>query len=141
MTQSQTIHATCVAWNDRAVLIRGGSGSGKSTLGLVLMGMGCSLVADDRVIVMRNDDRLLARAPDTIRGLIEARGIGVLNADPTAQAQVVLVVDLDETESERLPPRRVVTLLGSDVPLIHAVDGPHFAPAILQLLKAGWSDR
>ena len=122
-------------------MIRGASGSGKSALGLMLMGMGCSLIADDRVVITRQDNRLLATAPDTIRGLIEARGIGILNAAPSAKADVALIVDLDETESERLPQRRVVTLLGLDVPLIHRIDGPHFGPAILQILKAGWSDR
>ena len=98
-------------------------------------------MSDDRVILQRDGNHLIARAPETIRGLIEARGVGLLDAAPLDRAQVALVVDLDETESERLPQRRVVTLLGSDVPLIHRIDGPHFAPAILQILKAGWSNR
>ena len=141
MTGPQTIHGTCIAWDGRAAIITGTSGSGKSALGLMLMGMGCSLIADDRVVIARQSDRLLASAPDTIRGLIEARGIGILNAAVSAQADVALIVDLDETEGERLPERRAVTLLGLDIPLIHRIDGPHLGAAILQILKAGWSDR
>jgi len=51
MPNTQTIHATCVALDGKAVLIQGASGRGKSALGLMLLGMGCVLVADDRVTI------------------------------------------------------------------------------------------
>ena len=78
MTQSGTplvLHATCVAWEGRAVLIRGASGAGKSSLGLELMAWGCGLVADDRTELWAREGRLMARCPVAIRGLIEARGV------------------------------------------------------------------
>ncbi|WP_373635028.1 HPr kinase/phosphorylase [Yoonia sp. SS1-5] len=137
----QPVHASCVAWQSQGVLITGASGAGKSALALILMGFGCDLVADDRVCLRRAGDRLLATAPDTTQGLIEARGIGILQAQPRQQAEIVLMVDLDQTSAERLPPRRKVTVLGLERPLIYGVTGPHFAPAIIQILKAGWSDR
>ncbi|MEO0929959.1 MAG: HPr kinase/phosphatase C-terminal domain-containing protein, partial [Pseudomonadota bacterium] len=108
----ETIHATCVAWRDRAVLILGQSGSGKSALGLELMALGCQLVADDRVILSRNGGTLIARCPDTIMGLIEARGIGILSAAPAPPTAIRLVVDLDSEEAARLPPHRKITRLG-----------------------------
>jgi len=132
---------TCVAWDGRAVVIVGASGRGKSALALSLMAFGCTLIADDRVCLTAQDGQLTARPPSTIAGLIEARGIGILRATGLAQAKVVLWVDLDRIETERLPPHRFFTHLGCDVPLIYKVDAPHFAPAILQILKAGWSDR
>lgn len=135
------MHATCVAWDRAGVLIRGAAGQGKSSLGLALMGMGCTLVADDRVLLSREDGDLIARAPDTIRGMIEAREIGILQADSLDKARVMLAVDLDQTETERLPPQRQVTLLGTEIPLIRHIEGPHLASSILQILKAGWSQR
>lgn len=141
MTDLQTIHATCVALDGKAVLIQGASGSGKSALGLLLMSLGCVLVADDGVVIQAIDGRLMASCPSAIKGLIEARGVGLLNADTVDTAEVHLVVDLDQKEHVRLPQSRVVTQLGLDIALISAIEGPHFAAAILQILRAGWSDR
>ncbi|MEJ6404362.1 HPr kinase/phosphorylase [Yoonia sp. 2307UL14-13] len=141
MTEEQTVHATCVAWDDAAVLIQGAAGRGKSALGLSLMGMGCTLVADDRVLLLREGGDLIARAPATIRGIIEARGVGILQADCVDRARVVLTVDLDHTETRRLPERRQVMLLRTEIPLIRHIEGPHLASSILQILKAGWSQR
>lgn len=140
MNAGKSIHATCVAWDGRGALIRGASGSGKSATGLMLMGLGCVLVADDRTVIARDGAQIMASCPVPIRGVIEARGIGVLRADTIATARVALVVDLDQKSGSRLPPRRTVTLLGCEIPLIGHNPGPHFASAILQFLKAGWSD-
>ena len=141
MATPETFHATCVALKGQAVFIQGASGSGKSALGLGLMALGCALVADDRVHLEVQGGAVNAHCPPRLAGLIEARGVGILNAHFEAKARVVLVVDLDQSEPERLPPQRRFTLLGCDLPLIYRVDAPQFAPAILQILKAGWSDR
>ena len=134
------LHASCVAWDGKAILIKGKSGSGKSGMALHLMALGCVLVADDRTNLSRKDKHLIATCPLTLSGLIEARGIGILNARPLPAAEVALVVDLDQTETERLPQRRIITVLGCDLPLIWRSDHAHFVPAILQILKSGWSD-
>jgi HPr kinase/phosphorylase len=105
------------------------------------MAFGCVLVADDQVQLSIVNDGLVAQSPQTTAGLIEGRGVGILNAAYKAKADVSLVVNLDQVETDRLPQRTFITLLGSDLPLIYGVDGPHFAAAILQTLKAGWSDR
>ena len=135
------IHGTCVAWADSAVLITGAAGQGKSALALQLMALGLVLVADDRVALRTDNVRLLAECPTSIEGLIEARGVGILKADFQAQACVDLVVDLNQTEDQRLPDRRMTRICGCDIPLIKRIEGPHFAAIIMQILKAGWSDR
>lgn len=132
------VHATCVAIDGKAVLILGKSGSGKSTLGLSIMALGGALVSDDRVI-LSSDDGLVAAAPAAIAGLIEARGVGLLHADPCGPTPVVLVVDLDEIEHDRLPPRRDISILGHVIPLQHYAQGIHFASAIVQFLRGGRS--
>lgn len=133
-------HGSAVAWGGRCALIRGPSGSGKSGLALELMALGAGLVADDRVVLSCEPEGVpMAHAPDALRGLIEARGVGLLRADPVDAAVVVLVVDLGTVETERLPPERTIDILGHEVPLVQKVESPHFAPAILQYLKAGRS--
>jgi HPr kinase/phosphorylase len=141
MTLPQTRHATCVAWDEEAALIIGPSGCGKSALALQLMAFGCALVADDRVLLRSDGNRLLAECPPAIVGMIEARGVGILNATCQASAFVTLVVDLDQQEDSRLPARHHTRVCGCDIPLIKRIEGPHFAAIIVQILKAGWSDR
>jgi len=63
-----------------------------------------------------------------------------INGAPLAhipQSTVALAVDLDHTETDRLPPQRSVTWLNVTVPLLHKVESGHFAAAILQYLRAG----
>lgn len=128
------IHASTVAAGGRAVLILGASGSGKSALALTLMAHGAQLVADDRTVLTTRDGVLFASAPATIAGRVEARGIGILHADALPAAPVALAVDLDRTETARLPDPRRITLAGHEIRLVHNVAGTHFAPAILQYL-------
>ncbi|WP_370312325.1 HPr kinase/phosphorylase [Sagittula sp.] len=130
------IHASSVAVAGRGLLIRGRSGAGKSALALELLALGATLVADDRTLVSLRDGRLWMDAPETIRGMIEARGLGILNAQ-SAPAPLAAIVDLDSEETERLPPIRKSTLLGMDVPLLHKTARPYFPAALVQYLKAG----
>lgn len=141
MTQDAPLHASCVAVGDQAVLIIGASGAGKSTLALELLALGGVLVADDRVILTAKGAALIAQAPATVAGLIEARGVGVLNAAYQDTARVTLVIDLDTKEPDRIPIRRQVTILGCDIPLLYRSKSIHLAPAILQWMRAGRSER
>ena len=140
MSKVETLHATCVAWGGAAALIMGASGTGKSALGLTLMGLGCQLVADDKVRLERHGNQIIASCPPTIAGLIEARGVGLLQADTAPPTPVTLVVDLENDETSRLPIRHTMACLGCELPLIKRIPDAHFAPAILQMLKAGRSD-
>lgn len=131
------LHASCAAFGEKAVLIRGASGSGKSALTLELLARGANLVADDRTCLRMTSRGVIAYAPHTLLGLIEARGIGILHAEKAQPTRVALVIDLDRTETERLPRARSCDLLGQTLPLLHKINGPHFAAAVLQYLRAG----
>ena len=135
------VHASAVALGPRGVLVLGPSGSGKSGLALTLMAFGAQLVADDRVVLSSIDGLPWMSAPDTIAGLIEARGVGLLRADAAPGAWLSLVVDLARIETHRLPPPRELLVGGHPIPLVHKMESTHFAAAILQYLKAGRSAR
>lgn len=139
---TRTLHASAVAFRGRAVLILGPSGSGKSGLALQLMGLGATLVADDRTILTHSPDTgaLMAQAPATLAGRIEARFVGILRAPRLPRAPVALAVDMARAEAQRLPPRREARFLECTVPLLHRVDQPYFASAILHHLTFGRSD-
>ncbi|MEE9388064.1 MAG: HPr kinase/phosphatase C-terminal domain-containing protein [Paracoccaceae bacterium] len=132
-----TLHASCVAVGNAAVLIMGTSGSGKSALALELMALGAALVADDRTIVTAGTDGLIASCPKPLIGIIEARFVGLLSAKPTRSAPVRLVVDLDQIETKRLPKARKIELLGHRIDLLHNPKILHFPSALLLLLKGG----
>ncbi|MEP1961877.1 HPr kinase/phosphorylase [Tateyamaria sp.] len=134
MNDQMHVHATAVAFDDMGVLITGTSGRGKSSLALQLMALGCQLIADDQTILNRRGDVLWASAPETIKGLIEARGVGILKAK-TTEAEIVLVINLDQTETERLPQVRKLELLGLYRQSLNKVDNPAWPAAILQYLK------
>ncbi len=113
------MHATAVAIDGHAVLLRGPSGSGKSDLALRLIDAGAILVADDQSELCRRGDALIVRPPAAIAGLIEVRGIGLLRLAALAEAAVAMVADLVAPESvERLPERCSETILGIALPLI-----------------------
>ena len=131
------VHGTCIAVSGEAVLITGASGSGKSSLALQLMAFGADLISDDQTRLTRNAGDVIASAPETLVGLIEARGIGILNAVSGAPARLALVVDLDHVQQKRLPAPMTVCFLGVSVPCLHKVDTMAFPAAILQYLRNG----
>ena len=98
------LYASCVEWDHTGILICGGSGSGKSDLALRLIDAGAELVADDRPIVENRDGRLIATCPDLIKGLIEVRGIGIVEQPFIRETTVLLKINLrPAAEIERLP--------------------------------------
>jgi serine kinase of HPr protein (carbohydrate metabolism regulator) len=107
MTTPSTEHGSAVLLAETGILIRGASGSGKSALVLELLAAEpehARLVADDRVILTATNGRLLADVPAAIAGLIELRGVGLLQRSFVAPVVIRLVVDLAPAESvPRLP--------------------------------------
>ena len=99
---SETLHASTVAIDGRAVMISGPSGSGKSDLALRLLDRGFTLVSDDQTIVRKDNGRLLASAPPTIHGKLEIRGVGIVDMETVSDVPVALVVELT-SDIQRLP--------------------------------------
>ncbi|MFQ6018528.1 MAG: RNase adapter RapZ [Kiloniellaceae bacterium] len=141
------IHATCIALGGAdgplGVLLRGPSGAGKSDLALRLIDRGGYLVADDRCELRRRDgphgSALMARAPASIAGKMEVRGLGIFEVPRLPEARVGLLVDLVAAAAvERLPEQGQEEFLGLAVPCIALDPFEVSAPAKLRLaLHAG----
>ena len=96
------IHASCIAIGARGVLLLGPSGAGKSDLALRLIDEGARLVADDRTILFVKNGVLHARAPASIKGLLEIRGVGIVEQPVRGSVKIALAVRLGR-EGARLP--------------------------------------
>ena len=141
MSDPASVHAGAVLVGGRAILIRGPAGSGKSRLALALIEAAqtgarpfARLIADDRVRLEAHHGRLLARAPETITGLIEVRGLGIRRVAHEPVAVVGLVVDLAAPDSERLPAARETDIEGIALPRLAVASGVDPLPAVLAWL-------
>ncbi len=132
------LHAGLIALRQgglwRGALIEGPSGAGKSDLALRALTHGFRLVADDRVQVFVSRGRLFGRAPATLSGLIEARGVGVLPEPSLALAEIVLAAwcARDGRVIERLADPGERAILGVAVPSLEIRAFGASAPAKLR---------
>src|SRR5262245_15572158 len=128
------VHATTVDIAGLGVLILGESGAGKSELALRLIADSALLVSDDQTWVDVVGDNLMARAPQSIMGLVEQRGFGIVRAPTKRGTRLRLAVVLGEA-LERMPERREWSLPGTarpHVPLIELDPRGPSAPAKLR---------
>ena len=88
---------------DAAVLLLGDSGSGKSDVALRLIAMGGRLLADDRTELYAESGRLFAAAPETLRGHLEVRGVGIMKLPACTAVAVLFCVMLTQERERRLP--------------------------------------
>jgi HPr kinase/phosphorylase len=133
-----TVHGTAVAVDGQGLLIMGGTGTGKSALALAMIGLGAKLVSDDQTLLsLAKGDVMLSCPNPDLTGVIEARGVGLMRTEAVAAAPLALVVDLDLTETDRLPPRRSVTVLGCVIDLVYGHQSPTFPVALMLQLRHG----
>ncbi len=132
---SQIVQASGVVIGARGLLIEGPPGSGKSSLALALLDRGAGLIGDDAVSLSRvgpsaGGDAVFAAPPPHIAGLVEVRGVGIIQW-PVAQAvPLALILTLGGPEGERLPERLAIRdVLGVRVPVLPFTPGA-LCPAV-----------
>lgn len=131
------LHASAVAVGDKACLITGASGTGKSTLAFEMIALGADLIGDDRIDVRRAGEGLVVSAPDTLAGLIEARGLGLVRVPFRASCALSLLVDLNQPAPERLPSSATRDLLGAPCPVIFGQNRLGLAAILMTALRHG----
>lgn len=88
------VHGTAVVIATTGLLFVGPSGSGKSTLAHACLseararGVFAALIADDQVLVSVHQGQIVAKRPETIRGLMELRGTGIASVPSLKRARL-----------------------------------------------------
>ncbi len=116
------IHASCVDYENKGILLLGVSGSGKSGLCLeLILNYNAALVADDRVEVEPKAGEIYASSPENIKGLLEVRNVGILHLPSKEKSRINVVVKLEPASVllERLPEPETYSLENVNIPLLH----------------------
>jgi len=143
LAQRETRHGDLLDIFAIGVLLLGDSGSGKSECALELVHRGHRLVADDVVEIyqLRNQD-LIGQAPESVRGLMEVRGLGLISIeqlfgvvavrDSKPIDLVVKLVDESEANVDRLGlSESIVEILDVRRPLLTVPVAPGRSLALL----------
>lgn len=123
---SENVHATAIVAGQTGILFLGPSGSGKSAAALACLssaaarGWHAALVADDRTVLTARSDCLIAACPESIAGLIEIRGTGLVGLPYQKRAVIHLAVAVGSPDAaSRLPiENERFSCIGTDVPLM-----------------------
>lgn len=142
------LHATTFVMGEVGVLVRGPAGAGKTRLALAVVeearraGRFAAIVADDRTLVTRHGDRLVARPHPALAGLVERRGMGIVSVAHEPACVLGLTVDLVKGWPERLPEpeARHCTVDGVTLPRL-AVGGEAATPDAVALISADLASR
>lgn len=124
------LHACLLEIYGIGVLLMGESGIGKSEISLELIRKGHRLVADDRVDIADVRGKLIGTCPETIYGMMEVRGIGIINVSRmfginslAKRSHINLIINLVQFKSDE-PMERIgmktnhYDILNESIPLI-----------------------
>jgi HPr kinase/phosphorylase len=124
------LHAVLMEIYGIGVLLLGESGIGKSEISLDLIRKGHRLIADDRVDISDVRGHLIGTCPESIAGMMEVRGIGIINVERmfgvnslADKSRIRLVIHLVPFKKDE-PLERIgmktdqFEILGETVPLI-----------------------
>ena len=131
LAKSVSVHGELLIIYGIGVMICGESGMGKSEIALELIRRGHQLVADDRVDCSRIHNRIVGCSPQLLEGMLELRGVGVINiarmygvGAVAHKANVDIQITLEEFDPRAnydrvgIEEKKMVSILDVDVPKI-----------------------
>jgi HPr kinase/phosphorylase len=74
------------------------------------------LVSDDQTLLSIENEKLIAKPPPSIAGLLEIHGVGLVRVPYRRRAVITTVLQLDDSV-ERLPEPKTYSILGITLPL------------------------
>lgn len=110
--------ATCIAIQQRGILIEGVPGSGKSSLALALMDRGAALVGDDGVLIEARQDGLYALPHPNIRGKLEVRNLGLFDFPVREEVRLALIIRLDPQAPRFIDAAEPAMFDGQTLPMV-----------------------
>lgn len=130
-TGGRFVHGNALVLGEIGLLILGPSGVGKSSLTLALIARATAagdfarLVGDDRVSIAACNGRPVARPHPAIAGLIEVRGLGILQRPFEPACVVAAVIEITKSAPKRLPARDELfgELAGETIPWLRLPAG------------------
>ena len=115
LAKSVSVHGELLIIYGTGVMICGESGMGKSEIALELIKRGHQLVADDRVDCYRIHNHLVGKSPQLLEGMLELRGVGVINiarmygvGAVAHKANVDIQITLEEFDVDEMLPGRIL---------------------------------
>lgn len=143
-----TISGLMMCVYGKGILLRGPSGLGKSELALRLLDRGHQLISDDALQLEKMGDKVLASAPELLRGRLNIRELGVINIEShfgiaalRKNHSIDLMIELLSVEPQKnlepLPLEYTTqTLLGIDIPSVQLTVTPQRDLALLVEIAA-----
>ena len=114
------IHASCVEFMGSGLLICGRPGSGKSVLCLRLIVAGAKFVSDDQTVVENRGGKLTASAPDSIKGMLEIRGVGIIETPCIDKTEISLKLSLQSSaQIDRMPEKHTELIENAEIPVFY----------------------
>ena len=92
LAPKDSLHGVLMSVYGVGVLITGESGMGKSEIALELIKRGHVLISDDRVDIKRIHNVIKGHSPELLEGMLEIRGIGIIDVAKMFGASALLKV-------------------------------------------------
>ncbi len=128
------MHGTAVAVDGAGVLLMGPSGSGKSDMALRLIDRGATLVSDDQTLLRHDGARIVLSAPADLAGLLEVRGVGIVQMEEAGATPLHMIVELvPASDVDRLPHRCTRNILDLEIPCVRLDPREPAAPIKVRL--------
>ena len=131
------VAGTAVVVGNHAALILGSSGTGKSQTAIKMISLGASLIGDDQVYAEKHLEKVILTPVEKTLGKIEARNFGIIEVPYQSEGELLVVLDLNQIETQRFPQKRVHKIFDLEFPLYLGNKENSISEVLFLILKNG----